>query len=278
MRSGIRHNIRAHNAVAEAYEERHGEIFNPIEQERLRENLRKAVGWVRTGSRTLHAIDYGCGSGNVTKHLLESGARVTAADVSQKFLDMIRKRFGSSGRCETLLLNGQDLRGINDDTLDFVAAYSVLHHVPDYLRIVDEMVRVLKPGGVLYIDHEHAPVYWEPSEQYQTFIQMAVPPRVKTWRRFLIWRNYVFHVRRLFNPRYEPEGDIHVFPDDHIEWEQIKEVIQERDGHVLREEDYLVYKKAYPLELYREYAARCSDMRLLVARKGANIAETSRAP
>lgn len=268
MHSGVRHNIRAHNAIAEEYEEWHGEIFNPIEQERLRENLRQAMGWIQTGSRAHHALDYGCGSGNLTKHLLGLGARVTAADVSRKFLDMVRKRFGSSGLGETLALNGQDLSGISDNTFDLVAAYSVLHHVPDYLRIVDEMVRVLKLGGILYIDHEHAPAYWEPAKQYQTFIRMAVPPRVKTWRRFLIWRNYVFHTRRLFNSRYEPEGDIHVFPDDHIEWEEIKGVLQQRGCQVLKEEDYLVYKKQYPLDLYREYAARCSDMRLLVARKG----------
>lgn len=268
MHSGVRHNVRTHDAIAEEYEERHGEIFNPIEQERLRENLRQAVGWVQTGSRALHVLDYGCGSGNLTKHLLDLGARVTAADVSQKFLDMVCKRFGSSGRCETFALNGEDLHGINDDALDLVAMYSVLHHVPDYLRIVGEMVRVLRPGGTLYIDHEHAPAYWEPSEQYRTFIRTAVPPRIRTWKRFLVWGNYVFHIRRLFNPRYEPEGDIHVFPDDHIEWGEIKKLIQGRGGQVLKEEDYLVYKKQYPLDLYREYAARCSDMRLLVARKG----------
>ena len=40
--------------------------------------------------------------------------------------------------------------------------YSVLHHVPDYLRAVNELVRVLKPGGLLYIDHEFTDNHWRP--------------------------------------------------------------------------------------------------------------------
>jgi ubiquinone/menaquinone biosynthesis C-methylase UbiE len=264
----IRHNRRAHDAIAEAYEERHGEIFNPIEQERLRQNLRRALQLVQTHSPRLQVLDYGCGSGNLTKHLLDLGLHVTAADVSKKFLRMARERYRGSGALETMLLNGQDLHGIPDHTLDMVAAYSVLHHVPDYLRIVREMARVLKPGGVLYLDHEHAPAYWEPSETYQQFIGRAVPPRVKTWRRFLVWKNYIFHLRRLFNPRYEPEGDIHVWPDDHIEWDRIKAVVEEGECTVVVEEDYLLYRSGYPLDLYREYATRCADMRLMIARKG----------
>lgn len=52
-----------------------------------------------------------------------------------------------------------------------VATYSVLHHVPDYLKIVDEFVRVLKPGGVIYIDHEVSPSYWEINDTYQSYLE-----------------------------------------------------------------------------------------------------------
>lgn len=38
-----------------------------------------------------------------------------------------------------------------DDHFDVVIAASVLEHVPDYWRVVDEMKRILKPGGWLIV-------------------------------------------------------------------------------------------------------------------------------
>ena len=60
-----------------------------------------------------------------------------------------------------------------DGSYDMVATYSVLHHVPDYLRIVEEMARVLKPGGILYLDHEASDSYWEGDKVYDEFLMLA---------------------------------------------------------------------------------------------------------
>lgn len=45
----------------------------------------------------------------------------------------------------------------NDDTFDTVTSTEVLEHVPDPLRALKEMHRVLKPNGVLIIT---VPMYW----------------------------------------------------------------------------------------------------------------------
>jgi len=45
----IQFNIKAHNDVARQYQEKHTEIFNPIEQKRLAESLRNAVKAAQTG-------------------------------------------------------------------------------------------------------------------------------------------------------------------------------------------------------------------------------------
>ncbi len=58
---------------AAAYERTHREIFNPVEQPRLRDALRRAIEAVQTGSKPLKALDYGCGSGNLTQALGRSG-------------------------------------------------------------------------------------------------------------------------------------------------------------------------------------------------------------
>src|SRR5688572_2122055 len=131
-REQIERNIAVHNQVAQKYEALHGEIFNEVEQPRLAAALARARDSIRTKSDPKRALDFGCGSGNLTRHMLELGLHVTAADVSTDFLRLVEKRFPSE-RLALLEMNGRDLSNIEDVSFDLAAAYSVLHHIPDYL-------------------------------------------------------------------------------------------------------------------------------------------------
>jgi len=256
-------------ADAAGYEHAHGDIFNTIEQQRLHGMLREAVQSVQTGAQSVRALDFGCGSGNLTRHLIELGAYTVSADLSDDFLEDIRRKFSATGRSETLKLNGTDLSNVPDVHFDLVATYSVLHHVPDYLAIVREMCRVVKPGGVVYLDHEVTPDYYQRPPGYAEFLRRA-RPRVD-WRR--LWslaldvRGYKHLLRRLANPRYKREGDIHVWRDDHIEWDKIEQVLSSQGFEVVLKQDYLLYKAIYDLRVYHEYKDRCADERVLIARK-----------
>ncbi len=256
-------------ASAAVYENVHGEIFNPVEQQRLHNMLQQAVSAVQTGSKPLVALDYGCGSGNLTRHLVELGVRTVSADVSDDYLKAVEKEFSGTGQVEVLRLNGADLAGVPDGHFDLVATHSVLHHVPDYLAIVAEMCRVAKPGGVVYIDHEVVEAYWHRPALYVEFLKKA-RPRVN-WRRLLSLaldvKGYIHIWRRLINPRYKPEGDIHVWPDDHIEWDKIERVLLAQGFEVVLRQDYLLCKAIYRPHVYDEYKDRCADERVLIARK-----------
>jgi ubiquinone/menaquinone biosynthesis C-methylase UbiE len=259
-------NRRAHDAVCRRYERIHGEIFNSVEQQRLADRLRQAASWVRTASPAMWALDLGCGSGNLTGHLVAAGLNVIAADVSPKFLQLVESRFADAGpKVDPMLLNGRDLAALPDQRVDLAAAYSVLHHVPDYLRIIDEMVRVTKPGGVIYLDHEVNESYWQPTPEYRRFLQRVSASQ--RWSKYTDPANYVAKIRRLLNPRYHPEGDIHVWPDDHIEWDKIRRQLESQGCEILLQDDYLHYKRGYPPDAHEQYRTRCSDMRLLVARR-----------
>lgn len=262
----IEHNVRVHDSISDLYEQVHGEIFNPIEQDRLYQELKQSLVYIETSSGIKEAFDYGCGSGNLTKHLLNLSLKVTAADVSEKFLTIVEKKYAKKGRLNILKINGQDLSNIENNQFDLVATYSVLHHIPDYLSIVKEMVRVVKPGGIIYLDHEPSESYWNKSKEYEMFLN-ALPKIKKTWKRFLKISNYINRIRRLINPRYEPEGDIHVWPDDHVEWNKIEKVFRENGCDVVYKKDYLLYKREYPEILYNEYKNKCTDMCVMIARK-----------
>ena len=262
-REQIERNIAVHNQVAQKYERLHGEIFNEIEQSRLVSVLARARDAVSTGADPLKALDFGCGSGNLSRHMLALGLEVTAADVSPNFLRLVERRFGCE-RLSLLQMNGKDLSNVADATFDMIAAYSVLHHVPDYLGAIAELGRICKPGGVIMLDHEPSESYWRGDSVYAEFRKAGLR---FDWRKYLTPSNYVHRIRRIFNPRYTNEGDIHVFPDDHIEWPKIEALLGKLGFETIAKEDYLLNRRLYRPEVYQRYRDRCADMRMMQFRK-----------
>lgn len=263
----IQENIDRHERIAHVYDKRHGEINNDIEQLRLRAALLQARDYIDNAGQNPVALDFGCGTGNLTRHLVDIGFHVTAADVTPSFVELATAYDPSS--TTGFRLNGRDLSGLADDRFDLVATYSVLHHVPDYLGAVRELVRVTRPGGLVVIDHESNPEYWLSSSVLDEF--HTIVKRPFSLRAFLpklaspAW--YLKKIRLLMNPRYAEEGDIHVWPDDHIEWDKIQRTLEEASMDIVHIEDYLLYQPHYPLDVYDRYKNRCTDMRLLIARK-----------
>jgi ubiquinone/menaquinone biosynthesis C-methylase UbiE len=268
----VERSVRRYRSAARRYERRHPEIFNPVEQRRLRESLEAAIP-----DAARQALDVGAGSGNVTRHLAELGLEVTAADVSPEFLRMLERRFGAEVR--TVRLNGVDLDGLADASFDVVTAYSVLHHIPDYLAMLDEMARVLRPGGVVYLDHEVNDEFWRrdgcATRMRQEMERRALErpglwnPARRRWQRYLIPGKYVLGVRLLFDPDYlfGSEGDIHVWEHDHVEWPRVQARLEQLGLEIVSVEDFLHYSSDYDDDVYERYReSGCTDMRTLVAR------------
>lgn len=267
-RDQIEHNITAHDRVVATYERKHDEIYNPIEQQRIRAALERAVGFVQSGTDKKTALDFGCGAGNLTGHLLGLGLDVIASDVSPGCLSFVRARH-DTGRLQTVRLNGQDMSNLATGSVDIACTYSVLHHVPDYLKAVSEMVRVLRPGGVLVLDHEQSPASWEPNAVEQEFFRLVSRPRsaLRYLNVFKPWW-YLRKARQIINPRYQEEGDIHTWPDDHIEWDLVRARAIAGGCEILIEEDYLLYRGYYPEHIWRAYRDKCrGDVRMMIGRK-----------
>lgn len=281
----VAYSVRKYRRAHRRYGRNHPEIFNSIEQGRLREDLAAGAGLIATRSESPRALDLGCGSGNVTRHLLALGLRVLAADVSPEFLRQVQRELGRTARVETFRLNGHDLDGIPDGSLDMVCAYSVLHHIPDYLRALDDVCRVLAPGGVAYLDHEANDTFWDKSGCFWRLLDEVDDhrvdranrwngrrwwePRRKRWQRYLQPSRYYTRARQLFDPAYpwNVEGDIHVWEVDHIEWDKVEERLRGGGLEVVRRKDYLNFSSEYPLDLWQRFERTCTNMRLVVARR-----------
>jgi len=265
----VLHNRDVHDSVVSSYEDIHTEIFNPTEQTRTAGIFEEAILMLRTESEIPLILDFGAGTGNLTKHLLKLGARVLAADVSPKSLASLKVAFDGTGKFDTTGLNGVDLSNLKDNSVDMVATYSVLHHVPDYLGIVREFVRVVKSGGVIYIDHESAPCAWlEDSDDFKAYRKELQSVYGQPFMGRLVrklWLIFSYNAwRRLVNRKLRGlngEGDIHVFPDDHIEWDLIEKILLE-NCELIKCMDYLVCRELEPVPpLYEKHKGKCTDMR-----------------
>jgi SAM-dependent methyltransferase len=180
-----------------------------------------------------------------------------------------------------MLVNGIDLREIEDRSFDLVAVYSVLHHVPDYLAMVAELARVVRVGGVVYIDHEVNDDFWEPAGcvgSFRTALRaeaLARPgwwnPERKRWQRFLVPSRYARRFKLAVNPDWYwgTEGDIHVWEEDHIDWDRIEQRLQASGCEIVRRHDYLSFHAGYSQAVYERFREDCSDMRMLTARRTA---------
>ena len=153
------------------------------------------------------------------------------------------------------------------NSYDLVCLYSVLHHVPDYLALLVELDRVCKPGGIIYIDHENSPMYWERQSEFKTIYKGISKI---DWRKFTKASNYIHKFKSLFIHRYSNEGDIHVWPDDHIEWHEIDRVLGSFGYKKAFESEFLLYRRNYIEDKYNEVDASYCDTRC-TAYKGSPV-------
>jgi hypothetical protein len=117
---------------------------------------------------------------------------------------------------------------------------------------------------VIVLDHEATEEYWKGDPVYAAFRKAALR---FDWGKYLTPSNYLHRIRRIFDPRYSNEGDIHVWPDDHIEWSKIKDLLARLGFEVVLEEDYLLNRSLYRPEVYERYRGRCTDTKVMIFRK-----------
>ncbi len=101
------------------------------------------------------AVDLGCGAGQLVLAIARQapGLHVTGIDLSEKMLADARQAAQKAG-----LENQVDFRLGNvekipfpDRSLDLVVSTASLHHWADPVKVLNEIDRVLKPGGAFYI-------------------------------------------------------------------------------------------------------------------------------
>jgi SAM-dependent methyltransferase len=139
------------------------------------ERLERVLGRPVRGRRLLNV---GCGPGGFSAIAHRAGAEVWGVDASAEAVALAAVRTPDA---HALLAEAEALP-LPDRSFDIVYCYSTLEHVTSARRAVCEMVRVLRPDGVLYL---HTPNRWACFEgHYKVFWPPGLPrPLVSAYLR-----------------------------------------------------------------------------------------------
>jgi len=107
-------------------------------------------------------LDAGCGTGNYSRALLDYVARIEAVDLSAGMLEVARGKLGEPDLSARMAFHQASIEALPlpDGAVDGVMVNQVLHHLPDdpaagwpaHRRVLRELARVLRPGGVCVIN------------------------------------------------------------------------------------------------------------------------------
>ena len=103
-------------------------------------------------------MEIGPGAGRWTEALQSIARRLILVDLSDRCIELCRRRFAEAGNIEFHVNDGKSLGAIASDSVDGVWSFDVFVHIapPDVDAYVAEISRVLRPGGRAVIHHAKA--------------------------------------------------------------------------------------------------------------------------
>ncbi len=207
-------NVRYHDAAAAEYDTKWGIDFGPIGQQQVRGKVAKALGgWPE--QLFGDALEIGSGTGYFSLNLLQLGLieRLVVTDISPGMLtELAATAEGLDLEVQTQACDAEKLP-FEDESFDLVFGHAVLHHLPNLDVALDEIRRVLRPGGTVAF-------CGEPS-RYGDLI--AAAPKGGARLAAPLWRLMIGASARSGTPaerrdgrELEPEVDVHAFAPRHL--------------------------------------------------------------
>jgi len=170
-------------------------IESRINRERGKAVIEKLDGLIPIRNKTV--LDIGCGWGEFTFEATQKGANAYGIEPDSELLEISVLLLGKQSRFVKARAEALPFR---EEKFDIVICNSVIEHVKDISVSLEEMIRVLRKGGYLYL---LAPNYLYPYEgHYKTrWIPLLPKPLAKIYLR-LIGRNPKFIQHINYNSNY----------------------------------------------------------------------------
>jgi 2-polyprenyl-6-hydroxyphenyl methylase/3-demethylubiquinone-9 3-methyltransferase len=136
------------DALAARFWDSHGDfrplhLLNPVRLQFIAERALLA------GQRVL---DVGCGGGLLTESLARAGADVTGIDLAPGMIEVARLHGSEGGLAiDYRVAAAEELARESPGRFQVVTCMEMLEHVPDPAAMVATLVRLLAPGGALFV-------------------------------------------------------------------------------------------------------------------------------
>ncbi|MFC4410965.1 demethylmenaquinone methyltransferase [Chungangia koreensis] len=147
--------------LAKSKEQRVHEVFESISEQydtmnsvisfQLHKGWRKDVMKKMAVEKGSQALDVCCGTGDWTVQLAEAvgpEGSITGLDFSQNMLKVAEQKTTEYSQVNLVHGNAMELP-FDQNSFDYVTIGFGLRNVPDYRKVLSEMHRVLKPGGLI---------------------------------------------------------------------------------------------------------------------------------
>ena len=168
----------------------------------------------------MHILDVGCGVGGSTRRLsYETGCRVTGIDLSDQYIDAAERLTRLLTMQERVKFHAASALALpfDDETFDGAWSIQMNMNVEDKLSWLQELYRVLKPGGraVLYevCGNKNAPVHFPVPWAQDSSMSFLVPP--ESFRDVIslagfdigVWNDKTDLAQKAFAHMTEPVGE-----------------------------------------------------------------------
>lgn len=108
--------------------------------------LPKLVNYGGYGGKKV--LEVGCGAGVDLVHFAKGGAEVTGIDLADVSINLAQQNFAHRGLAADFQVMNGEAMSFADDYFDVVYCHTVLMYTPHIEMMINEIHRVLKPGGV----------------------------------------------------------------------------------------------------------------------------------
>lgn len=165
--------------------------LSPATLERFRtttETLLELASGSAPGRKPLEVLDIGCGAGAQGQFWLKEGHRYRGLDINRPLVELARERFRAQGLDAEFEVGSATALPYGDGSMDICVLPFILEHVADWQSCLDEALRVLRPGGLVFVsttnrlcpvqDEFNLPLYgWYPGWLKRRYEELAVTTR-----------------------------------------------------------------------------------------------------
>lgn len=121
---------------------------------------------------TIEVLELGAGNGLASAAWFEHRVRLTAVDSSESMLDELSRKAGAFGlKPKTVVADALAYLDSSDDNFDILTHVSMIHHVPDYLNLLNRSNSHVRKGGCLLTFQD--PLRYDRMPLHHRFIDRA---------------------------------------------------------------------------------------------------------